>query len=147
MGAWLQQCLDGLHPMTIFMAISLVVGVVLILPILWRVQRAKNQLDLADWLRGADGKASWSKAAAIGGFMIGSWCLIMITLAGKVPEGYMLLFLVYFAIVIGNPAAIELVKQRDSRPPVAPPTTVSVTTPPGQTTNVQTGPTPPDGAA
>jgi len=139
---WLQQCFNGISPLVVFMGISLLVGTALVLRILWLVQRTANGLDFSDWLRGADGKASWSKAAAIGGWMVGSFCMIHVTLTGKVPDGYWLLFLTYFAIVIGNPAAIELVKQRVGPAP-PPPTTVSVTSPPGQTTQVQTGPTPP----
>jgi hypothetical protein len=141
MGAWL----ESLHAGTIFMAGSLLLGGLLILYILFRVQRETNQLDFSDWLRGTDGKASWSKAAAIGGFMVGSWCLITITLAGKVPDGYWLLFLTYFAIVIGNPAAIELVKQRDPRSPQPVPTTATVTADPGSQVNVQFGQPPAGG--
>ena len=142
MGAWLA----GLQAGTIFMALSLVIGAIVILRILFRVQRETNELDFSDWLRGADGKASWSKAAAVGGFMVGSWCLITITIAGKVPEGYWLLYLSYFAIVIGNPAAIEFLKQRDPRAPLLPPTTTTVTADSGQQVNVQVGPQPPAGA-
>jgi len=142
MGAWL----EGLHAGTAFMALSLLMGVVFILWILFRVQRETSDLDFSDWLRGTDRKASWSKAAAIGGFVVGSWCLIMITLAGKVPDGYWLLFLTYFAIVIGNPAAIELVKQRDPRPPPVPPTTATVTAESGQAVNVQIGQPPAGGS-
>lgn len=92
-----------------------------ILITLIRVQRAINKVDFSDWLIDSSGKAAWSKASAIGGWLVGTWCMIYITLSGKVPENYIELYLVYFLIVIGNPAAMDLLRRWRPLPSDSPP--------------------------
>jgi hypothetical protein len=98
------ECL-AINPMATF----LVIGLVLTLWILWRVQRSTKNIDFVDWWIGPDGKASWSKAAAMGGFCIGSWIVIYLTLHDKMTEMF---FLFYFAICVGSPVAFAIVNSR-----------------------------------
>lgn len=117
----------------------------LILRILWKVQRTVARVDFADWLVGPDGKASWSKASAIGGWIVGTFCMVYVTMAGKVPDNYIELFLVYFLIVVGNPAAIDLIRRWKPLPSDLPGPAVEqqqevhVSAPAGANVNVTTG--------
>lgn len=136
--SWLKQCFGGIQ--LDFMTAALFVGVVWAIMMLIRIQRATNTLDLADWLRGADGKASWKQAAGIGGFLVGTWAMIYITIKGTVPENYVLLFLVYFAIVIGSPTALQFMSYWRGRPFEQPQNQqIRVDAPPNAQVNVQTG--------
>lgn len=138
---WLKQCF-GVDWRTDLMLVALIVTTAVVLRILWRVQRTLNDIDFADWLRGPDGKASWKQASGIAGFMVGSWCMIYTTLTGHVPEGYVLLFLVYFAICIGNPLAVSLFNamRGGALPVVQPNQQVRVDAPADASVTVQSGP-------
>lgn len=107
---FIEQCL-GPNWKADAMVFALVLVFLVLLRILWRVQRGLNKVDFSDWLLGPDGKAAWNKASAIGGWIVGSWCMIYTTLQQKVPDSYIELFLVYFLIVIGNPAALDLLRR------------------------------------
>jgi hypothetical protein len=117
---------------------------ILLLRILWNVQRTVAKVDLSDWLVDASGKASWSKASAIGGWIVGTFCLVYTTVNGKVPDNYIELYLVYFLIVIGNPAALDLLRRWKPLPsdlpgPAVPvQQEVRVSAPAGASVNVST---------
>ena len=123
---------------------------ILILRILWNVQRTVAKVDFADWLVGPDGKASWVKASAIGGWIVGTFCMVYVTVVGKVPDNYIELFLVYFLIVVGNPTAMDVIRRwrplpTDTMPitPAAPvQQEVRVSAPAGASVNVSTGDNP-----
>ena len=118
---------------------------ILILRILYNVQRTVAKVDFSDWLIGPDGKASWSKASAVGGFIVGTFCFLYVTVVGKVPDNYIELFLVYFLIVVGNPAAMDLIRRWKPLPSdlpgpaVAVQQEVRVSAPAGANVNVSTG--------
>ncbi len=138
---WLKQCF-GVDWRTDLLIVAMFVSFIFWIRLLWKVQRGLNGIDFTDWLRGPDGKASWKQASGIAGFMVGTFCIIYTTLVGRVPEGYVLLFLVYFAICIGNPLAASMVSmvrgvtQRDDPPNKQ----IKVDAPADATVNVQTGP-------
>lgn len=108
--SWLQQCF-GKDWLLDVLVIGALILFTLVIRILWRVQREVAKVDFADWLIGPDGKASWSKAQAIGGWMVGTFCMIYITIAQKIPDGYATFFLIYFIVVIGNPAAMDVIRR------------------------------------
>lgn len=107
---FLAQCL-GKNWQLDLMTGAFIIIFAMILRILWKVQRTVAKVDFADWLVGPDGKASWSKASAIGGWLVGTFALVYITMAGKVPDGYPTFYLIYFVVVIGNPAAMDLIRR------------------------------------
>lgn len=107
---FLRSCF-GVNWQTNLVALTGFILFLLILRILWKVQRTVAKVDFADWLVGPDGKASWSKASAIGGWIVGTFCMVYVTMAGKVPDNYIELFLVYFLIVVGNPAAMDVIRR------------------------------------
>ena len=117
----------------------------LLMRVLWNVQRTVAKVDFADWLIGPDGRASWVKASAIGGWIVGTFCMVYVTMAQKVPDNYIELFLVYFLIVVGNPTAMDLVRRWKPLPSDAPgpmaqqQQEVRVSAPPGANVNVSTG--------
>lgn len=123
-----------------WMPVFLAVGVLVSLWMLWRVQRAVNGVDFKWLILGPDGKPMWSKMAAIAGFMVGSWVMVYVTIAGKVPEGLVLLFLCYFAICIGSPMAFAIINAWKGTPAIPPPTTATLSVPSGQSATVQAGP-------
>jgi hypothetical protein len=150
MGAFLQQCF-GTNWQADLMIVALLVTVPGFIVVMWRIQHAVNDLDFADWFRGANGKASWKEAQGIGGFMVGTWCVIYITLVGKVPEGYALVFLIYLAVCIGSPTAIQIINRLfpGNGPAIQPPNQqIKIDAPAGADVKVQTGspPSPLDGA-
>lgn len=108
---FLAQCF-GDKWQTDWLIVALVLTVAVVLRILWKVQRdLDNKVNFADWLLGPDGKASWAKASGIGGFMVGTWCMVYTTLEQKVPDNYIELFLCYMLVVVGNPAAFEALRR------------------------------------
>lgn len=76
--------------------------------LLYKAQKIFQEVELIDLILGADGKASWSKIAAIQGFVIGSWVIIYLTIHDKLTEMY---FLFYFAICVGSPVAFAIVNR------------------------------------
>ena len=140
---WLKQCF-GPDVRTDLVIVAMFTSFFICMRIMWKVQRALNGIDFTDWLRGADGKASWKQASGIAGFIVGSWCMIYVTLTGHVPEGYVLLFLVYFAICIGSPVALQAFAMLRGVPsmPQQPNQQIKVDAPADATVNVQTGPQP-----
>ena len=108
---WLAQCFGaGWQGDAMVVAFLVLFG--WILRILYRVNKSvTNDLDFSDWLKGPDGKASWNKGAAIGGFVTGTFCMVYVTIMGKLPDGYTTFFLAYFVVVIGNPAAFDLLRR------------------------------------
>ena len=117
-----------------WMMIALVIGVLLMLWVMWRVERATNGVNFSDVIIGPDGKASWSKMAAIGGFFIGSWIMVYLTMSGKLTEFF---FLIYYAICIGSPVAFAIIGRRG--PPDPPQQTVTATGPATSTVTIQPG--------
>ena len=117
----------------------------MLMRVLWNVQRTVAKVDFADWLVGPDGKASWVKASAIGGWIVGTFCIVYVTMAQKVPDNYIELFLVYFLIVVGNPTAMDLVRRWKPLPSDQPGPAVEqqqevrVSAPAGANVNVTTG--------
>jgi len=120
------------------MHIALAMGVITTMWTLWRIQRATNGVDFKYVILGPDGRPMWSKMAAIAGFVVGSWVLIYVTIAGKVPDGLTLLFLCYFAICIGSPMAFAIINAWKGTPTIPPPTTVTMTVPAGQSATATT---------
>jgi len=82
--------------------------------LLWKVQKVAKEVELKDLILGPDRKASWSKIAAIIGFVIGSWVIIYLTLHGNLTEMY---FLSYFAVCVGSPVAFAIVDRGKSHEP------------------------------
>jgi hypothetical protein len=106
---------------------------------MWRIQRAVNDLDFADWFRGPNGRASWKEAQGMGGFVVGTWCMVYVTVTGKVPEGYVLLFLVYLAVCIGSPTAVSIIARMWPAGVPAPSQQVKVDAPADAIVSVKTG--------
>lgn len=128
------DCLSGrVDPLSAL----LFIGAFWMLWILWRIQRSPkyHQVDLVDLIIGPDGKASWSKMAGIGGYMIGSWIVVYQTLHDKLSD---FLFLSYFAVCIGSPVAFAVIGKRNTVDPL--PLTVSTVTEPSGTTTTTTAP-------
>ena len=149
MGSWLQQCF-GTSWQTDLMIVALFITVPGFIVFMWRIQHAFTGIDFADWFRGANGKASWKEAQGIGGFMVGTWCIVYITLAGKVPDGYALVLLIYLAVCIGSPTAIQIINRLfpGSGPPVQLPNQqIKIDAPAGADVKVQTAPQPPESGA
>lgn len=150
MGAFLQQCLGASWQADLMIAVLIVMmpGAIIFM---WRVQRAANGLDFADWFRGSNGKASWKEAQGMGGFLVGTWCLIYITWVGHVPEGFALVFLIYLAVCIGSPTAIQIINRLfpGGGPQIQLPNQqIKVDAPADANVSVQTGPQqPPAGGA
>lgn len=68
---------------------ALAVGGLLILLLLYRTNRkGGNGLELADLVKGDDGK--WSKVWMLtwGAFAMTTWLMVFLTIGGKVTEGY-----------------------------------------------------------
>jgi ABC-type phosphate transport system permease subunit len=142
MGAWLKQCF-GTSWQTDLMIIALVVLMPAFLIFMYRVQRDVKDLNFADWFRGPNGKASWKEAQGIGGFVVGTWCMIYVTLAGKVPDGYALLFLIYLAVCAGIPTAVAIINRMypgGGQPAPLPNQQIKVDAPADASVNVTTGP-------
>lgn len=118
-----------------FMEAALILSAIVVLWILWRVQRSPKSIDFVDLMIGPDGKASWSKMTGIGGYAVGTWIIIYLTIHNLMTEWY---FVIYYAICVGSPVAFAIINSRN--PAIAPPTSVNVTLPAGQTASVQTGP-------
>lgn len=136
---WLAQCFNA-DWRTGLMITGLVLTMAMAIWLMWRIQHDTSDLTFADWFRGSDGRASWKQAAGIAGFVVGSWCLVYITIIGKVPDGYVLLFLVYFAICIGSPVALQVVSWLYSKgAQQAPQQEVRVSAPADANVQVQTG--------
>jgi len=87
-------------------------GTLMLLYILWRVQKSVNQVDFVDLVLGADGKASWSKMTGIGGFFIGTWIVTYETLHDKLSD---FMFLSYFAVCVGSPVAFGIINRGQGR--------------------------------
>ncbi len=79
---------------------------------LWRVYRSPNSLDPVDLVVGEDGKASWSKLAAIGCFLVVSWAVVVVAIAGRLSDGVLL---GYAAVYSGTPVAFQLVNRIGKR--------------------------------
>lgn len=129
----LLDCIAGvtINPM----GALLLIGTLFAIWVLWRLQRSvkRSDIDLGDLIVGPDGKASWSKIAGIGGFMLGSWIMVYLTLHDRMTEW---MFLIYYAICVGSPIAFAIIGQRSGNTPPAPlPQTLNVTMPPGSTVN------------
>jgi ABC-type Mn2+/Zn2+ transport system permease subunit len=105
--AWLRSCFDGVQ--ADLMTIALVIGLLLTLWILWRVQRAANRVDLVDIIVGDDGKASWTKLTAVGAFLISSWGFVALIQRDKMTET---LFGLYIAVYSGAPVAYRFIASR-----------------------------------
>jgi ABC-type Mn2+/Zn2+ transport system permease subunit len=94
------------------MSIFIFVALAFTLWLLWKAQRIAREVQLTDLILGPDRKASWSKMAAIIGFVIGSWVIIYLTLHDKLTEMY---FLSYFAVCVGSPVAFAMVNRGKNR--------------------------------
>src|ERR1700742_3212483 len=91
-------------PATLDVILFLIVALAIWL--LWKAQKLFREVELVDLILGEDRKASWSKIAAIQGFVIGSWAFIYLTLHDKLTEMY---FLIYFAVCVGSPIAFGII--------------------------------------
>lgn len=118
-------------------SIVLSVGALLAAWILWRLQKSSKQIDFMDLLVTGDGKASWSKMTAIFGFLVGTWVVVVKTLAGTLTDE---MFLIYYAICIGSPVAFGIISMRAGQGVQQLPSTTTVVTP--NTTTVTTSPPP-----
>lgn len=87
----------------------LLAGVVFIISVLYKVNKAANEAHLVDIILGEDRKASWSKMAAIGGFMIVGFILIWCTVVQHVPEGMPWMILIFLAACVGSPIAFAII--------------------------------------
>jgi len=127
-----------------FMEMALFASAIVLIWVLWRIQRSPKSIDFVDLMIGPDGKASWSKMTGIGGFMVGTWVMIFDTLNARVPEGQVLLFLCYMAICVGSPVAFAVINARSGGLGRMPPNQdVHVSAPQDATVNVSTGQQPP----
>jgi hypothetical protein len=145
MATWLQQCF-GNSWQTDLMIVALLVMLPASLVFMYRVQRDTADLNFSDWFRGANGKASWKEAQGIGGFAVGTWCMVYVTLSGKVPDGYAFVFLIYLAVCGGIPTAIQIINRvwPGNGPAIPLPNQqIKVDAPADANVNIQTGPTPP----
>lgn len=138
--SWFQNCFG-----TNWQIDLMIVALVLMLPgaliFMWRIQRAVNDLDFSDWFRGPNGKASWKEVQGMGGFIVGTWCMVYTTISAKVPDGYVLLLLVYLAVCIGSPTAVSIIARMwPSGAASPPPVMVSTVTEPSGTTTTTTAP-------
>ena len=109
----LDTCLDTLgklflSPMEVLLFLIFLTSIWLI----WKAQKVASEVKLQDLILGPDNKASWSKIAAIIGFVIGSWVVVYLTLHDKLTEMY---FLFYFAICVGSPVAFAIVNRVNDR--------------------------------
>lgn len=144
MGGWLQQCF-GMSWQTDLMIVALIVMMPAFLVFMYRVQRDVKDLNFSDWFRGSNGKASWKEAQGIGGFVVGTWCMVYVTLAGKIPDGYALVFLIYLGVCGGIPTAVAIINRLypGNGPQVPLPNQiVKVDAPADATVKVETGPQP-----
>lgn len=107
--------------------------------IMWRLQKSSKQIDFMDLLVTADGKASWSKMTAIFGFLVGTWVVVIKTLAGTLTDE---MFLIYYAICIGSPVAFGIISMRAGQGVQPLPSTTTVVTP-SATVTTSSAPTPP----
>ncbi len=71
---------------------------------LWHLIR--RGVDPSDLIVGDDGKASWSKIAAIGAWLVVSWVVVVMAYAGKLSDAVLL---GYAGIYCGTPVAFQLV--------------------------------------
>jgi hypothetical protein len=133
-------CITGLD----WMSVSLALFVLWAIYILWRVQRTTNHVDFRDWWVGKDGKAEWSKAAAILGFAIVSWVVVYVTVHEKVPDGLAWILLIYLAACVGSPVAFAIINLRQGNPMPQPPQpqVTTVTNTAGATVTTTTQPPP-----
>lgn len=90
------------------MEVLLFIVLVVTFWLLWKAQKFAKEVELVDLILGEDRKASWSKMAAIIGFVIGSWVIIYLTVHDKLTEMY---FLSYFAVCVGSPVAFAMVNR------------------------------------
>jgi hypothetical protein len=111
----LLHCLDGIH--IEWMHVILLTAFVLVIWVLWKVQRGFNSVDLRDLILGEDGKASWSKMSAMGGWCVGTWIVVYLTMHDKMTLPF---YLVYFCVVIGSPMAFAIINLWKGQPPAAP---------------------------
>ena len=135
------ECLTGIH--VDWMGLLFGLSVVWAIYVLYRVQRGTAKVDFTDWWVGNDGKASWLKAAGIFAFGVNAFILIYVTIIGKIPDGLIMLVLIFAAIYTGSPVALAIVDRwlgRSPQPLPLPPLTVSTVTEPSGTTTTTTTP-------
>jgi hypothetical protein len=77
---------------------------------LWHLIR--RGVDPTDLIVGDDGKASWSKIAAIGAWLVISWVVVVMAVAGKLSDAVLL---GYAAIYSGTPIAFQIVNAMAKR--------------------------------
>lgn len=93
------------------MLAGLIIALPFLLIFMYRVQRDTSDLNFGDWFRGSNGKASWKEAQGIGGFLVGSWCMIYVTWTGRIPEGYAFVLLIYLGVCGGIPTALAIINR------------------------------------
>lgn len=121
-------------------SLALSLGAIFFLWVLWRLQRSDKKIDFMDLLIGLDGKASWSKMCAIAGFFVGTWVVVVKTLAGTFTSED---FLIYFAVCIGSPVAFGVISMRAGQGVQPLPSTTTVVTPSATVTTSSAQPAPP----
>lgn len=66
----------------------LVISILFAVYVLWRLHRARNRLDLSDFIVGEDGTLSASKLFQFGAFLVSSWGFVYLIVHDRFHEWY-----------------------------------------------------------